>query len=183
MILRISSGSVKNKKLKAPRIERFRAVQEIAKQAAFAILSDKIVDADVLDLFAGTGNLGLEALSRGAKHCTFVDHHYDAIKIINENIANCRFTEQTKVIKEEAVKFVVNCPEKFDVVFLDPFYSDTSQVFLFKNIENVLNTDATVIFFHHKDTDVSRYLKDTRLKIQTERRFGVSVVSVLKLLD
>lgn len=179
MILRISSGTAKNKKLKAPRMPMFRAVQEIAKQAVFSILIDKIENSDVLDLFSGTGNLGIEALSRGAQTCTFVDHDREAILCINENLAKCNFLDRAKVIKDEAVKFVVNCPEKFDVIFLDPFYTDTSHVFLFKHFENILKEGGVVVFFHHKDFDVGKLIKDTKLKISTERRFGVSTFTIL----
>jgi len=80
--IRIITGTAKNRKLKAPNIEDFRAVQEIAKSSLFSILGEKIKNAVCLDLFSGSGNLGIEALSRGAKRCDFVDENPKCASVI-----------------------------------------------------------------------------------------------------
>jgi 16S rRNA (guanine966-N2)-methyltransferase len=177
-MLRISSGIVKNKKLKAPKTENFRAVQEVAKQAVFSIIGDKIIDAKCLDLFAGSGNLGLEALSRGAAHCTFIDENYDAIGCIRENVKKCGFEEKAEIERADAVKFAANTKEKFDIIFVDPFYENTSHIFLMKNLEEILNKEGLIVFFHGDNLDINKVMKDTSLKIITERRFGKSFFTI-----
>ncbi len=182
--IRITSGIVKNKKLKAPDIEGFRAVQEIAKLALFSILGEKVEGAICLDLFAGSGNLGLEALSRGAAWCDFVDEHYNSIKVIRENVKNCArdfpdFEEKSEIIRDNAVKFTSEVKKTYDIIFLDPFYSDTSHVFLMKNLQEILGGNGIIAFFHGENLDIEKVIKDTSLVVTTERKFGKSLVTVI----
>lgn len=179
-ILRITTGKAKNRKLKSPNIEGYRGVQEIVKQAVFSILGEKIQDKVCLDLFAGSGNVGLEALSRGAKHCDFVDEASQAIQAIEENIFKCSFELEAEVIRSSAVKFAANTDRKYDIIFLDPFYHDTSHIFLMKNLEEILNDKGIIIFFHGEQLDIKKILKDTELKVIDERRFGKSYFSILE---
>ena len=179
--IRISTGIAKNRKLKAPEIEGFRAVQEIAKSSLFSILGDKIVNSVCLDLFSGSGNLGIEALSRGAGWCDFVDSNPKSTQAIQENIQKCSFEEKSEVTRKESAKFVVNSPRYYDVIFIDPFYDDTSQKYLFSNLENILNKDGVVIYFHKENTDIQELIKETKLKIIDERKFGKSLFTILAI--
>ena len=137
--IRITTGIAKNKKIKAPNIEGFRAVQEVAKSSVFSILGNKVLGAFCLDLFSGSGNMGLEALSRGAEWCDFVDSNYFSCEAVRENIVNCGFIERSEVIRKEAAKYVVNTEKTYDIIFLDPFYDDINHKFLVSNLENILN--------------------------------------------
>ena len=137
-MIRVTSGLVKNKILKAPEIEGFRAVQEKAKLALFSILGDKIVGVTCLDLFSGSGNLGIEALSRGAAWCDFDDSNKVCKETIDENVNNCGFLEMSEVSGKDAVKFVTKTQKIYDIIFLDPFYDTTSHIFLMKSMENIL---------------------------------------------
>ncbi len=177
--LRITSGTAKNKRLKVPNFENFRAVQEIAKLAIFSILAEKVIDARCLDLFAGSGNLGLEALSRGASWCDFIDEHYDSIAAIRANIEFCGFNDKAADFRQEAVKFVGNTNNKYDIVFLDPFYEDISHVFLMENLEQVLNDEGIIVFLHGANLDMEKTLKKTALKEIDVRKFGASIVSFI----
>ena len=179
--IRITTGSAKNKKLKAPGIPDFRAVQEVAKMSLFSILGDRVMGAVCLDLFAGSGNLGVEALSRGAKWCDFVDEHYESIKVIRENIINCGFVEKAEVIKSEAVKYAANTENRYDIIFVDPFYADTSHVFLTKNLTEILNVKGIIVFFHGENLEISSLIKDTQLIVIDERKFGKSIFTLLSL--
>lgn len=178
-VLRITTGKAKNKQLNIPNLEGYRGVQEVAKQAIFAILGDEIQGKYCLDIFAGSGNLGLEALSRGAERCDFVDEHPLAIKAIEENIKKCNFEEQTTVKRSNAVKYAGNTENKYDIIFLDPFYEDTNHIFLMKNLEDILNESGKIIFFHGDKLDINKTIKDTTLKIIDERRFGHSFFTIL----
>lgn len=179
--IRIITGIAKNRRLKAPEIEGFRAVQEIAKSSLFSILGDKIKDCVCLDLFSGSGNLGIEALSRGAKWCDFVDENPQSVSIINGNVFKCGFGEVSEIVRKEAAKYVVNSSRYYDIVFMDPFYEDMSQKYLISNLENILNEDGLVVYFHGENLDLDILLKETNLKVKDERKFGKSIFSILSL--
>ncbi len=179
--IRITTGIAKNKRLKAPAIDGFRAVQEVAKSSVFSILGEKIVGAVCLDLFAGSGNMGLEALSRGAEWCDFVDDNYFSCEVIKENIINCGFLEKAEVTRKEAAKYVVNTEKTYDIVFLDPFYQDIAHKFLVSNLENILNKDGVIIFFHGENLDLKTLVEGSGLNIMEERKFGKSFYTILSL--
>ena len=178
-MLRITTGKAKNKRLKAPNIPNFRAVQEVAKSSIFSILEDKVINAECLDLFAGSGNLGLEALSRGALTCTFVDEHPEAIEVIQQNAANLGFSDLCEFHRKDVVKFAANIDQKYDLIFVDPFYNDTSHKFLVKNLAEIIKNDGRIIFLYGSELKLDTIIKDTNLVVLTTRRFGKSHFSVL----
>ena len=120
--MRIISGSARGRKLKEPQGLDTRPTTDKVKESLFNIIQFELEGRRVLDLFAGTGQLGLEALSRGAEHCTFVDRRREAAALVRENIGLCRFEDQAQVVQEEAQWFLRSCGERFDVIFLDPPY-------------------------------------------------------------
>lgn len=178
--IRIITGLAKNKKLKAPDIEGFRAVQEISKASLFSMLGEKITDAVCLDLFAGSGNLGLEALSRGALWCDFVDENSESIKAIEENIVECGFLEKSSIIRKDAGKYVTNANRNYDVILVDPWYKDTSHRHLVSNVENILKENGIIAFFHGDELKLETLIQGTSLIISEERKFGKSIVTLLK---
>ena len=99
-----------------------RPTTDKVKESLFNIIQFELEGRWVLDLYAGTGQLGLEALSRGAEHCVFVDQRREAAALVRENIRLCRFEDRARAVQEEALSFLSSCREKFDVVFLDPPY-------------------------------------------------------------
>ena len=92
------------------------------KESMFSIIQFDIEGRRVLDLFAGTGQLGIEALSRGAAECVYVDRRADAVKLIRENVALCKLEDRAKIRQGEALPYL-RSGEKFDIVFLDPPYA------------------------------------------------------------
>ncbi len=178
-MLRISSGSVKNKKLESPNIEGYRAIQEVAKMAVFSILGEDIKDSEVLDLYAGSGNMGIEALSRGASFCTFVDENPESIKTIEKNLFTCGFMDNFELSRKDSLKFVLSTDKTFDVIFLDPFYKDLSHKHLLKNISRICRDNSKIFFFHAPEYMIEADLADTGLDIVSERKFGQSTVSQL----
>ena len=99
-----------------------RPTTDKVKESMFNIIQFDIEGRRVLDLFGGTGQLGLEALSRGAAFCTFVDQRREAAALIRENIRLTGFSDRARVVQGEALSFLASCREKFDLVFLDPPY-------------------------------------------------------------
>ena len=99
-----------------------RPTTDKVKESMFNIIQFELEGRRVLDLFGGTGQLGIEALSRGAASCTFVDQRREAAALIRENVKLVGFSDRAKVVQGESLSFLSACREKFDVIFLDPPY-------------------------------------------------------------
>lgn len=174
--LRISGGKYKQKTLNVSKAAR--PLMEKAKNAVFSIIQDKLTNASVLDLFAGSGNLGIEAISRGAKDAIFVDDDYYSIKSILENTSNIIKDETYEVIKSDAVKFVVNDHRNYDVIFLDPPY-DQNVHHILKFIDRNLKDTGILLYFTNKKTDFDgNMLKNLNpaLKLVDFRDYGITRV-------
>jgi 16S rRNA (guanine966-N2)-methyltransferase len=178
-MLRITSGIVKNKRLETPELGGFRAVQEKAKLALFSIIGDRIVDSTCLDLFAGSGNLGLEALSRGAKWCDFVDAHKLSTDAIEINLNNCGFLEVSSISGLRATKYLEKSDKVYDFIFADPFYDDLNQKHLLKLLAEHLKKTGLIAFFHGQKLDLPVLIQDTGLVIKEIRRYNDSSLTIL----
>ncbi|MBQ8897802.1 MAG: 16S rRNA (guanine(966)-N(2))-methyltransferase RsmD [Clostridia bacterium] len=123
--MRITSGSARGIALKAVPGNDTRPTSDMVKQAIFNILQFELGGRNVLDLFAGTGQLGLEALSRGASSAVFVDKAPEALEVIRSNIQKTGFSAQSRVVKSDYKAFLSGAPKKsFDLVLLDPPYRE-----------------------------------------------------------
>ena len=120
--MRVVSGSARGRRLKELQGMETRPTTDKVKESLFNVIQFDIPGRKVLDLFGGTGQLGIEALSRGAAHCTFLDQRRDAVALIRENLKLCRLEENAKVMQGDSLAFLGSCREKFDVIFLDPPY-------------------------------------------------------------
>ncbi len=120
--MRVISGFARGRRLKELQGEDTRPTTDKVKEALFNIIQFDIEGRRVLDLFGGTGQLGIEALSRGAAHCTFVDQRREATTLIRENLKVCALDERSRVVQGDAMSFLASCGEKFDLIFLDPPY-------------------------------------------------------------
>lgn len=120
--MRVVSGSARGRRLKELQGMETRPTTDKVKESLFNVIQFDIPGRKVLDLFGGTGQLGIEALSRGAAHCTFIDQRRDAAALIRENLKLCRLEENAKVVQGDSLAFLSSCREKFDVIFLDPPY-------------------------------------------------------------
>ena len=120
--MRIISGSAKGRKLQAPTGLTTRPTADQLKESVFNIIQFDIEDRMVIDLFCGSGQLALEAISRGAKSAVLVDMSAEAVKIAKANIAHLGFEAQCRVVAGEAMQFLASYRDKADLVFLDPPY-------------------------------------------------------------
>ena len=121
--MRIITGTAKGCRLKAPKGMSTRPTSDRIKESLFSILGPLVLDASVLDLFAGTGGLGLEALSRGALHAVFVDPA--TADIIRENAEHAHLLEKSEIVRREAISFLgylAGKAQRFDLIFCDPPY-------------------------------------------------------------
>ncbi|GAA3651712.1 16S rRNA (guanine(966)-N(2))-methyltransferase RsmD [Asaccharospora irregularis] len=123
--MRVISGKVRGLKLNTPKNEDVRPTTDRVKESLFNIISSYVMESNVLDLFAGTGSLGIECLSRGANKCVFVDNSKESIEIVKSNIKKARFEESSIIInsdfKDATNKLYVQ-KNKFDIIFMDPPY-------------------------------------------------------------
>lgn len=125
--MRITGGRVKGRVLAAPKGLDIRPTTDRVREAIFSIIGQDLSGLNVLDLFAGTGSLGLEALSRGAGHALFIDHSQESIHLIRKNLARCGFQHAGAVLKKNLAKGIPRghpllAAHNFDLVFLDPPY-------------------------------------------------------------
>ena len=121
--MRVISGTLRGLKLESlPGLDT-RPTLDRVKEALFSMLFDKPTDSVGLDLFAGSGGLGIELLSRYGKECTFVDASSDAIRVINTNIKKGRLEDRAHVEQKDALAFLKTTNRKFDVIFMDPPYA------------------------------------------------------------
>ena len=120
--MRVISGTARGRRLRELPGMDTRPTTDKVKESLFNIIQFDIEGRRVLDLFGGTGQLGIEALSRGAMHCTFVDSSRQAVSVINENVRTVGFAPCSTVRQGDALAFVAACKEKYDLIFLDPPY-------------------------------------------------------------
>lgn len=120
--MRVIAGEAKGTRLARPP-GGTRPVSDRAREGLFSALGDLVADARCLDLYGGTGAVGIEALSRGARHCVFVDSSGPAIRAIRENLSRTGFTERSEVHRSDARKFLARPSGPFDLAFVDPPYA------------------------------------------------------------
>ncbi len=145
--MRIISGDLKGRRLNTPRDNKIRPTTDKVKESIFSMLMPYIEDAVIIDLFSGTGNLGLEAISRGAKHCYFGDKARESLLLTKENIKYCEVENQATLISGEFERVLERIHEKADVIFLDPPYKDGLLENCLKKIEEtgLLAEDGVIV--------------------------------------
>lgn len=148
-MVRVIAGSLKNRTVNYGKKLTIRPTQDRVKAAMFSILGD-LSDLRIADLFAGTGNLGIEALSRGAAYCTFVENDSQNVLLIRQNLANLGLEQQAEVVRADALKFLAAEPE-LDLLLADPPYK-------YANYSDLLEA-------------FSRLAPGTRIMLETDYRF------------
>jgi len=136
--MRVITGKARGVALKTPEGLETRPTTDRVKEALFSIIQFEIPGMAVLDLFGGTGQLGIEALSRGAKSAVFVDAREDACKLIRENLRRTKLESDGKIIRSDYLDYLKRCTEQFDIVLLDPPYSE---VFLENALKMITEID------------------------------------------
>jgi len=177
--MRIIAGACRGRRLHAPRGASIRPTIDRVKEAVFSIIAPRVVDAVVLDLFAGTGALGLEALSRGAERCVFVDQSAGAVRLIRENIELCGMGEKSVVIQDpvpSAIRRISARGELFDLIFMDPPYGKGLVEKTLEILEGVATPDVMIVAEHFVKDETPAVLE--RWSKQTERRYGDTLISI-----
>jgi len=136
--MRVITGSARGVALKTPEGLQTRPTTDRVKEALFSIIHFDIPGARVLDLFGGTGQLGIEALSRGAASATFVDQSDVACRLIRENLKRTKFEQKGRVERSDYLEYLSRCREQYDIILLDPPYAE---VFLENALKRIAEID------------------------------------------
>lgn len=185
-MMRIITGRARGTKLVTLEGNNTRPTSERVKEAVFSMIQFDIEGRNVLDLFAGSGQMGLEALSRGAAKATFIDNSKDALKVINQNVSKTHFESESNVILANADDYLkrIKGREKFDLVFIDPPYATGVQA---KMLELLLELDllkpTSTIVCESGEEDI---FKDNaalaeRFEIIKKAKYSISYVTILNI--
>ena len=173
--MRVISGIARGTKIKSIDSMSTRPTLDRVKEALFNILQNYIKNAIVLDLFAGSGALGIEALSRGAKRAYFCDINKEAIKVIKENLEKTRLIEKSVIYNEDFISAIKKIKEPLSIVFLDPPYKLDLAVKSIKELQkNKLLTNNSIIIIETDELnrDIEELQKIENLEIIDNRKYG-----------
>ena len=174
--MRVISGKARGKKLVSLEGMNTRPTLDRVKEALFNIIQFDIPGKRVLDLFAGSGALGIEAISRGAETATFCDNSIDAIQVIKTNIENTKCTDKSVVLQKDyllALNYLAKSKQKFDLIFLDPPYrTDFSDKAIEKILELDLLSKEGIIILETDDANKEETIKKEDIQIFDKRIYG-----------
>ena len=179
--MRVIAGSARGVPLIAPRDRGTRPITDRVKETLFAILGERVPDARVLDLYAGTGAIGIEALSRGAASAEFVERGRAALSALRANLERTRLEADARIHAVDVERFL-DAPDggPWDLAVLDPPYEARAIVAPLEALEPRLAPGATVVVKHFWRTEVPPV---DRLAVTRQRRFGETMLTYLELED
>ena len=185
MGLRIISGELKGKKLFSPKGIKIRPTADRIRESIFNILAPRIPNSVVLDLFAGTGAFGIEALSRGASFAIFMDSDKDALSVIEKNVAACRLQDRIKIIRADITNNNIALKNGYppaNLVFMDPPYNKNliRPALINLSASRFLQKNALIIIEHAVTETLPEYVLE--YKISDQRRYGKTLVSFLNYM-
>ena len=176
--MRVISGTKRGKKLETLKGDSVRPTTDKVKESIFNAIQFDLPECSFLDLFAGSGQMGIEALSRGASHVTFIDKNKSSIDIIKKNLTSTQFLNDATVLKMDSILFLKNQKEKFDIVFLDPPYKVGLLQEALSLITNVINVNGKIICEHPIDEKISNNVE--HLDLIKEYKYGKIIISIYK---
>ena len=191
--MRVVTGEAKGRKLKGPKTIGTRPIIDRVKTALFDILSYRVEDARFLDLFAGTGSVGIEALSRGAAFATFIEMNYKVLKLVQENLQITALADRAETLHMDAFKFLqsaeLSTPSRstrnpYDIIYVaPPQYQEMAAraLGLLDSSPLVAEDGLVIIQIHPKERPVIAAVPLTRLVQTDERRYGSTMLMFYKI--
>lgn len=173
--MRVITGIARGKKLITLDGLDVRPTTEMVKEAIFSSLHFDLPGASVLDLFAGSGQLGIEAVSRGAKHCVFVDKSKNSIDIIKKNIESCGFNSQSRVLNMDSIEYLSVAKTGIDIALLDPPYRQGLIQKALPLLDRIMSDNSIVVCEHEKELVLEENYG--RLKKTKTKRYGKIYIS------
>ena len=176
--MRVITGIARGRKLKVLEGDSVRPTTDKVKESVFSAIQFDIEGRRVLDLFAGSGQLGIEAISRGAEKVTFIDNFDDSLNVVRENIANLDFSEFVNIMKSDYASYLLMTPDRFDIAFLDPPYNKGILQNALEIIPRVMNEYGIVVCEH----PVKEVLPEQvdRFKIHKTYKYGKIAVTIYR---
>jgi 16S rRNA (guanine(966)-N(2))-methyltransferase RsmD len=188
--MRVVTGEAKGRKLKAPKTTGTRPIIDRVKTALFDILSARVEDARFLDLFAGTGSVGIEALSRGAAHATFIEMSHSVLKLVRENLRITGLADRAETLHMDAFKFLQahaadaqpsagNAEREYDIIYVAPpqYHEMAARALaLLDRSSLVAERGLVIIQIHPKERTGVAAVPLTHLRLSDERRYGSTLL-------
>ncbi len=180
--MRIISGCRRGHKLHEFNGNNVRPTTDRVKEAMFNLIQFEVPDAVVLDMFAGSGALSLEALSRGAKKAVLVDIDKDSVNIIKKNVAELKFQDLCEIVERSCFDYANTCKHKFDIIFLDPPYNKGFIEPILEAIsENDLLADDGIVVLESDNTDFRAQYDG--LEILKQKKYGRTYITIYSKLE
>ena len=182
--MRVISGNARGRKLVSLEGNNTRPTLDRVKEALFNIIQFDIADKTVLDLFAGSGAIGIEAISRGAKFATFCDNSREAIEIIKTNVKNTRCSDKALILEQDftrALKYLAKNDKKFDIIYLDPPYKTklaNTAIDIILEL-NLLSKDG-IIILETDDTNKEEEIRNKPIQIFDKRKYGRAILIFIR---
>lgn len=143
--MRVITGLAKGRRLRTLEGLEVRPTSDRVKEGLFSVIQFDIEGRRVLDLFAGSGQLGIEALSRGAEHATLVDNSSASVKVIRENLDTTGLEEKAEIHQQDVASFLAVCRQRFDIAFLDPPYRGQNWTELLRRLVQVMSKGGVIL--------------------------------------
>lgn len=178
--MRVIAGSAKGVQLKTPDGMLTRPTTDRVKEALFSIIQFDLPGANVLDLFGGTGQLGIEALSRGGKSAVEVDSREDACRLIRENYRRTKLYDRVKVIRSDYRTYLRSCTEKFDIILLDPPYAENYLEDSLRIISEIDILQSGGIIVAERPIEKELKLENNLLKHTKDYKYGKIILSIFR---
>ena len=176
--MRVIAGTAGGLTLVAPRGDATRPITDRVKETLFGILGERVPGARVLDLYAGSGSVGIEALSRGAEHATFVERGREALVALGTNLERTGLAGLASVVSADVERFLVAAPGgPWDLVVLDPPYAERAIVTPLRDLRPHLAPGAMVVLKHHWRSEVPDV---AALSTSRQRRFGETMLTFME---
>lgn len=183
--MRVIGGVLRGKRLVSVPGNRTRPTSDRLRETVFNVLGSRVKETFVLDLFAGTGALGIEALSRGAAQAVFLDHRLEAVEVIRRNVASCRLESRARIYRWDVLRnlnILKASPEPFSLVFMDPPYERGMVAPTFLNLSRCgcLQDRCDIVAEHASGEPVSN--PPAGYELLDRREFGKTLVSIFRFM-
>lgn len=176
--MRVITGSARGKRLKTLDGLDVRPTSDKVKEAIFSIIQFDVPYSSVLDLFSGSGQLGIEALSRGASHCVFVDKSKSSLAVTKENVTSCGFLQKSRLLNMDSIEYLKVGKKGIDIALIDPPYNNGLVLDCLNEIGRILNDGAIVVCEHEASLTLEENIGG--LYLSKRYNYGKTSVSVYR---
>lgn len=178
--MRVITGTARGKRLKTPEGLQTRPTADRVKEAVFSAVQFEVQNSRFLDLFAGSGQMGIEALSRGASSAVFVDERREACRLVEENLKITGFSQKAKVVQSDYLTYLDRCKETFDFIFLDPPYAEVFLENALKRISEIDILSDCGIIICERPAEKQLELEIPAFQRSKDYRYGKTCVTIYR---